>query len=180
MAITALIVKVPEAEAAVGDLRARFDAVSQLGVPAHITILFPFMPPDRVTPAVLQRVQAALDDVPAFAYALESVGRFEATTFLAPVPAEPFVLLTASMARQFPDFPPYGGQHDGTIPHLTVAHGDVENSRLAALELEKRLRAGPPIQAECNAVSLIENSSGRWQDMHVFKLTRPDPPTVHS
>ncbi|WP_050978197.1 2'-5' RNA ligase family protein [Bordetella petrii] len=64
MASTALIVKVPQAEAMVGDLRARFDAVSQLGVPAHITILFPFMAPDQVTQAVLQRVQVALRAVP--------------------------------------------------------------------------------------------------------------------
>ena len=64
MASTALIVKVPQAEAMVGDLRARFDAVSQLGVPAHITILFPFMAPDQVTQAVLQRVQAVLRAVP--------------------------------------------------------------------------------------------------------------------
>jgi hypothetical protein len=60
MAASALIVKVPEAEAVVSPLRARFDATSQLGVPAHITILFPFMDPGRVSPVVLKCQQRAL------------------------------------------------------------------------------------------------------------------------
>jgi hypothetical protein len=37
MAQTAFIVRVPEAERHVGDLRDRFDPSARLGVPAHIT-----------------------------------------------------------------------------------------------------------------------------------------------
>lgn len=170
MAITALVVKVPEAEAMVGALRARFDATAQLGVPAHITILFPFMPPDAVTPAVLQRVQAALDCVPAFAYALASVGRFDETAFLAPTPPEPFIRLTAAVAAQFPEFPPYGGRHQGMVPHLTVAHGSACDAALAATDLQAQLPAGAGIRAWCGSVSLLENASGRWKDMHAFDL----------
>ena len=39
---TALIVEVPEAEPAVGALRLEHDRSAARGVPAHITILFPF------------------------------------------------------------------------------------------------------------------------------------------
>lgn len=170
MASSALIVKVPEAEEIVGWLRARFDKTSELGVPAHITILFPFMPPDRVTPAVLDSLRAAFAIVPAFSYKLASIGRFEATTYLVPSPAEPFIALTSSAVRQFPEFPPYGGQHAEIIPHLTVAAGDAQSSALAATELAASMRARPVIQARCNAVSMLENSSGRWQETHVFKL----------
>src|SRR6185312_14804244 len=45
---TALIVAVPEAETAVGALRREHDSSAALGVPAHVTILFPFLPPERV------------------------------------------------------------------------------------------------------------------------------------
>ncbi len=41
----AVLVTVPEAESLVAPLRERFDASTALGVPAHITVLFPFMPP---------------------------------------------------------------------------------------------------------------------------------------
>jgi len=81
--------------------------------------------------------------------------------------------LTAAVAGEFPDFPPYAGQHDGTIPHLTVAHGNVEDARRAAAELQARLRSGPAVRAVCDTVSLFENSSGRWREMHVFELARP-------
>lgn len=170
MAASALIVKVPEAEPVVSPLRARFDGTSHLGVPAHITILFPFMGPDSITPAVLQRLQLALNSVPAFSYALTSIGRFEATTYLAPSLPEPFISLTTTVTRAFPKFPPYGGLHAGITPHLTVAHGDPNNAAAAAIELEMRIREFPTIQARCSSVSLLENSSGMWQETHVLKL----------
>ena len=96
---TAFIVRVPEAEACVGALRERFDASVQLGVPAHITVLVPFMSPDRVTGTVLQDAQDALSQVPSFAFSLERVARFPATAFLAPEPAEPFIELTRLRSR---------------------------------------------------------------------------------
>lgn len=170
MAASALIVKVPEAEPVVSPLRSRFDATSHLGVPAHITVLFPFMEPGSVTPAVLQRLQLALNSVPAFSYALTSIGRFEATTYLAPSLSEPFISLTTTVTKAFPECPPYGGQHAGIIPHLTVAHGDTNNAVVAASELKMRICAYPEIRARCSSVSLLENSSGKWQEMHVFEL----------
>jgi hypothetical protein len=45
---SALIVEVPEAESAVAGLRAHLDASAPLGIPAHFTVLYPFMPPSRV------------------------------------------------------------------------------------------------------------------------------------
>jgi hypothetical protein len=45
---TALIVEVPAAEPAVGHYRAELDANAGLGIPAHITILAPFLPAGRL------------------------------------------------------------------------------------------------------------------------------------
>ena len=41
---TALVVLVPEAEAIVGRLRQRYDPSAAVGMPAHITINYPFLP----------------------------------------------------------------------------------------------------------------------------------------
>jgi 2'-5' RNA ligase len=170
MPVSAIIVKVPEAEALVGQLRDRFDATASLGVPAHITILFPFMPPDDIRPDVMRDIQTALDAVSTFSYALETIERFEQTVYLAPEPAQPFMALTASVARHFPAFPPYAGVHAGVVPHLTVAQGNATDVETAAEELEQQLSRFPEVRAECGSVFLIENSSGRWKDMHEFKL----------
>ncbi|MFH0130678.1 2'-5' RNA ligase family protein [Variovorax sp. VaC1] len=170
MAISAFAVKVPAAEALVGDLRRRYDATVALGVPAHITVLVPFMDPALITPDVLALAQRVLDRTTSFTFSLSEVGRFPETAYLAPEPAEPFVAMTLAMADAFPGFPPYEGAFEGVIPHLSVAHGNALDADAAAIELQARLLASGPVHATCTEVTLIENSSGRWQDLHVFQL----------
>ena len=170
MAESAFIVRVPEAEPCVGDLRQRFDASAALGVPAHITLLFPFMSPDLVGEAVLVQAQRALDVVPSFSFSLSRVARFPATAFLAPDPPDPFIALTRSLVRAFPEYPPFRGEHDSIVPHLTVAHGSEAQAEVAARELTSAMQAHGPIRSTCNAVALLENSSGHWRKLHVFAL----------
>jgi 2'-5' RNA ligase len=172
MAESAFIVRVPEAEPCVGALRERFDASVKLGVPAHITVLVPFMSPERITEAVLQRVHRALSEVPAFSFKLAKVQRFPATAYLAPEPAEPFIALTQSLVRSFPEYPPFGGEHESVIPHLTVAHGSATEAEAAAGELAATMQTHGPITSSCACVALLENSSGLWREMHAFTLSR--------
>lgn len=167
---TALIVRVPEAEAHVASLRSRYDASARLGVPAHITLLFPFMAPGEVTPNVLAQIRVALSAVRSFAYSLGQVGRFPDTAYLAPEPAEPFVALTEALVREFPHFPPFRGEHDSVVPHLTVANGQASDADVVATELQALLRAKGPISSVCSCVVLLENSSGIWREMHTFAL----------
>ena len=170
MAISAFAVKVPAAEALVADLRHRHDATVALGVPAHITVLVPFMDPALIGAEVLERAKQALDRTPSFAFTLREVGRFPETAYLAPEPAAPFIEMTLALVKAFPDFPPYGGEHQGVVPHLTVAHGSALDADSAATELQARLLASGAVHAACTEVALIENSSGSWRDMHVFQL----------
>jgi hypothetical protein len=170
MAISAFVVKVPAAEPLADDLRRRYDATVALGVPAHITVLVPFMDPALITPEIRDRAQRALNGTPAFSFSLRKVGRFPGTAYLAPEPARPFIAMTLALMKAFPDFPPYGGEHQGVIPHLTVAHGNALDADAAAAELQARLFTLGAVHASCTEVALIENSSGRWQDFHIFQL----------
>jgi len=45
---SALIVPVPEAEPVVGEFRASLDRCAGWGVPAHVTVIYPFRAPDRL------------------------------------------------------------------------------------------------------------------------------------
>ncbi|MCO5396748.1 2'-5' RNA ligase family protein [Ralstonia soli] len=170
MSVSALVVKVPAADGLVGDLRDRFDATARLGVPAHITVLFPFMPPDEITSGVLEQTQTALNAVPSFSFSLASVGRFPTTAYLSPTPQDPFVALTTVLTKCFPKFQPYASAHADVVPHLTVAHGDAVNAQAVAMELERRLGESTPILARCGSIALLENSSGRWRELHTFAL----------
>ncbi|RIX75938.1 2'-5' RNA ligase family protein [Acidovorax cavernicola] len=170
MPISAFAVKVPAAEAIAADLRRRFDPTVALGVPAHITLLVPFMDPARITDDVLARAQRVLQRTASFSFSLGKVGRFPETAYLAPEPAAPFIEMTRALVKEFPEFPPYDGAHDDIIPHLSVAHGNALHAEEAAIELQARLLAAGPVQARCTEVTLIENASGRWVDMDVFPL----------
>jgi len=170
LAQSALIVRVPQADPFVARLRERFDPAARLGVPAHITVLFPFASPERITPARLEALRAIAASVRVFAFRLARIERFPGTLYLAPEPVESFVALTEALALKFPEFPPYGGEFDTIIPHLTVAQGTPEELRAA----ERELRAAWPVQGievpACSQLSLIENSSGRWKPMSEFAL----------
>lgn len=173
MSQTGFIVRVPQAEARVASLRDRFDASAALGVPAHITLLFPFMPPEAIDAAVLQGIREALAGACAFDFALASAARFPATAYLAPEPATPFIDLTDRLARRFPAYPPFGGEFESVIPHLTVAHGDAALAELAHAALTRGLAAHGAIHGRCDAVVLLENASGCWREMHAFPLAAP-------
>ena len=139
-------------------------------MPAHITVLMPFMPPERITPQVFDQVKAALGASRPFSFTLGEVGRWPETTYLVPKPASPFVQMTKALADTFPDYPPYGGRYSGVMPHLTVA----DRNAILASEAEGELRAildeRGPIASVCKAVDMYENSSGLWRFMHAIAL----------
>ena len=82
---SALIVSVPAADPVVGMLRNRLDSSAPLGVPAHITVLYPFMPPELIDPQVVSELEELFSGVDGFDLALTSVGWFEtAVVYLVP------------------------------------------------------------------------------------------------
>jgi 2'-5' RNA ligase len=165
---TALIIAVPEAEALVGDWRERYDNAS-LGIPAHVTLLFPFVPSEKVDDALLAELRELFAAQPAFSFSLPRVARFPEVAWLAPEPATPFRRLTELIYSRYPDYPPYEGVHDEIIPHLTVGVGD------AALqdEIEAALMTHLPIDAEArHATMLVEDDVGRWQVSDEFSFPR--------
>src|SRR5690348_8621307 len=64
--VSAVLVQVPEAERVVSRHRARLDAAATAGVPAHVTVLFPFVPPAAITAETLAALAAAVAPVSAF------------------------------------------------------------------------------------------------------------------
>jgi 2'-5' RNA ligase len=168
MAESAFAVNVPEAEPYVGVLREQFDPSAKLGVPAHITLLYPFMSPEQITDSVLRKAGVAFSRARVFTFHLIDIARFSEATYIRPEPGEPFIALTKAIVHQFPKHLPYGGQYDAIVPHLTVAQGQYDRD-LIETRLASRLPAGG-IEASCKEVVLLENSSGLWRHMHSFPL----------
>ncbi|MFD1528908.1 2'-5' RNA ligase family protein [Pseudonocardia aurantiaca] len=168
--LSALIVPVPEAEPLVGRLRAELDTAAALGVPAHVTVMFPFVPPADVDDKVLAVVQDVVAAVPAFEARFPRVEWFdEDVVWLAPEPAAPFVALAEGIRARF-GLEPYEGAHGlKVIPHLTVGHrAPLPRMRTAAAELEP----GLPLRAHVGSVRLMAGSdvAGSWTTVAEFSL----------
>jgi hypothetical protein len=170
---SALIVAVPEAEPLVKALRERFDPSAAVGVPAHITILYPFVPPGEITPAVVDELRQFFASFAAFDFVLPELRRFPTVLYLAPAPAEPFKALIHAVVERYPDYLPYGGAFpvSQVIPHLTIADVD-EAAQIEDIEREftQQHAAQLPVKATANEVLLIENTSGRWETRQGFAL----------
>jgi 2'-5' RNA ligase len=150
---SALVVTVPEAEPAVAPHRERLDEAASWGVPAHVTVLFPFLPPAEIDERVLGTLGRAAATVPAFFVSLDRLGWFgERVVWLAPEPAEPFQRLTAAVTARFPGIRPYEGAYDEVVPHLTVGH-DHPAAELAAAGTA--VAAHLPIRARVDTLRLI-------------------------
>lgn len=169
MAETALVVMVPEAEPYVGALRQRYDPAAAVGVPAHVTVLIPFVPFEQLSDDVLRRVELVSMSTKPFDFRFRSSARFTDCLYLCPEPAQPFVNLTTRVVAEFPGYLPYGGRFDTIVPHLTVAQGD-EHDLIEAERLLTSAHALLDVRFKCDALVLLENSSCRWNESATFRL----------
>jgi 2'-5' RNA ligase len=157
---SALLIPVLEAESAVHDLRSRHDPSAVVGIPAHVTVLFPFLPVEHADDLVLAGLRELFALHPPFEFRLTRTARFPRTLYLPPEPEEPFRSLTEAVFHRFPDFPPYEGRYDDVVPHLTVA--DLVDPSIL-VQAETRVARALPIVARADAVWLMaENEHGRW------------------
>jgi hypothetical protein len=100
---TAVVVTVPEIGRLVEVQRRRFDRSAAWGVPAHLTVLYPFVAPPDVDDPVLTRLGAAVAAVPAFSCRFGSTAWFgDEVLWLAPEPDQPFRDLTSAVSKAFP------------------------------------------------------------------------------
>jgi 2'-5' RNA ligase len=170
VAESALLVPVPAAEPLVHEHRLAHDPVAPLGIPAHITLLYPFVPPDGIDAAVERAVAEVVAGFDAFDFTLRDVRSFaDGVVYLAPEPEQPFTALTAAFGARWPEHPPYGGGYDTVIPHLTVAMANA----VPVNALETVLRANLPVSSRATEVWLMEGRVGDgWVRRAAFPLTQ--------
>jgi 2'-5' RNA ligase len=156
---TAVIVPVPEAEAVLDEWRKRAsDPASAPKLPAHVTLVVPFVPTAGLDAALLDDLRDVAAAATPFEFELRETRRFPMTLYLAPDPPEPFVRLTEAIATRYPQHPPYSGAFDSIVPHLTVAEG--AQPILAAAEAVARPLL--PIQCAARELHLLEELEPGW------------------
>jgi 2'-5' RNA ligase len=129
-------------------------------MPAHITALYPFLPRDYLTGQVLATLGELCAELPFLEVAFRRAAQFPGVLCLDPEPADELRRLTAAIAEQWPQAPPYAGAFKEVIPHLTVAHG-VEDSVLT--EIETDAIRGLPFKAQLVEACLYAFDGARWR-----------------
>jgi 2'-5' RNA ligase len=156
--VTTLIVPVPAAD------RLVHESARDAGMPAHITLLYPFLEPGEVDEDVEAELGLLFAGERAFDFELTDVGLFPGVVYVAPNPVAPFVALTELLARRWPENPPYGGSFNDIVPHLTVAHG----ARVPS-GLDKLL----PLPARAAEAWLVTRAGSRWVKRASFPFGQP-------
>jgi len=164
-----LIVEIPEVEPLVGPFRLELDQNAQLGVPAHVTVLYPFVPPAGIDDATLDRLRLVFAAIPGFGFVLDHIDWFgEQVLWVGPADDRPFRALTRVAMAAFPDYLPYGGAFADPIPHLTVGEG---GAPAVMRDAESSIRPGLPVRGTASSVSLlVQDETGHWSRHERFPL----------
>ncbi len=138
-------------------------ASAALGVPAHVTLLFPFKAPDELRREDRLRLASILEAYGAFGFRLTQVRDWESVRYLEVEPREPFTRLVERLVAAYPTWVPYGGSVP-YVPHVTLSEGSPD---------EHPPIADPPAplgRRADRAVLIVQEDSGRWRPHWRFRL----------
>jgi 2'-5' RNA ligase len=165
----AIVVPVPIAEPITA--RLRDERMRALRVPAHVTLLFPFVETERVDDAMVNELRDFFARVRRFPFQLATVDVFEGSghagssvIWLRPVPQEPFIELTNALSERY-DIAPYGGAFAAVQPHLTVTHVPDGSSRE---HVYGRLAPHLPLACRADEATLLEEGHTAWRTVARF------------
>ena len=172
---SAILLAVPEAEPLVHEWRAQGDPSAAHGVPAHVTLLYPFLPTHELDEGVLGELGWFFSGVDAFEVSFASVGRWEhvGVVYLAPQ-STALTELTRALARRWPECPPYAGEipPDEVIPHLTIVRTEDRALRQSAANA---VSPALPLRALLKEASLwVSDEAGEWTQRATFPLGPPE------
>lgn len=128
-------------------------------MPAHITVVFPFLPADRLTDEVLTELRGLCGEVGDLAVTFTRTSRLPGLLWLDPEPTESLKQLTVAIVRRWPEAPRYGGAvDDEVVPHLTVAYADGDALDAVETDIKSKL----PLPVTLTEARLYVFERGRW------------------
>ncbi|HEY6569586.1 MAG TPA: 2'-5' RNA ligase family protein [Candidatus Limnocylindrales bacterium] len=166
---SALVIRV-ELPAALAALRLRSDQNAADGVPAHVTLLYPFAEPAAIDAGVVGTVASIVGRHAPWSMVLGERRRWPEVLYASVEPDAPVRALQAELAAAFPTLPLGWGEFEFT-PHVTIAEGPGAHDPAVA---------GDPAWSELpltqivDAVELIvRDADGRWRVDRQFPMRDP-------
>jgi hypothetical protein len=165
--LNVVLIPVPEADDIVRPVAQRLSPERSFPrTVAHIS-LCGFKRTDQIDDAALEELGDFFAAVPPFDAFLDRVERFSSgLAYLAPEPRSVFDGLIKRLSSMYPETPPYGGQFDVVIPHMSLYLGP----DCAEKELEPA-RWCLPIHFHVSQARLVEYSPTVCRDLASFVLS---------
>ena len=134
----------------------------ELGIPFHITLLFPFTPREQLTAGLLAELRAFFAARRGFEFELARVAEWPGVVYAVPEPDTALRDCMQALFLRFPQWPPYGGVHPEVIPHATL--GEEVDAPSVRAEIERRLAGHLPRRYKVDAGTLLEEFARReWR-----------------
>lgn len=159
---TALILPLEPVDESVEAFRNVHDPAANLGLPAHITLIFPFIPLLGFDADAERALERLMRESAGFSFELDRVETFDDVAYLAPVSDGPLVQLIQSLTQSFPAYLPYAGAFETVIPHLTVGGKGCADQAAREIDL--------PVRGVADRASLLRDSGERWVTHKHFRL----------
>lgn len=162
-----LVIPVPAADPLLASVAARYPGTVRVGVPAHVTLLYPFIAADELDEQITNALGELLVKQVPMTVEFAECYRRGGFVALRPDPVAGLSELSNATRRQWPDVKPYGGLYGDDVElHLTVA---MSSSEKTAATIEREVTADLPIAAELREVWLVA-FEGRWKLRQRFEL----------
>jgi 2'-5' RNA ligase len=141
-------------------LRVRHVPDAVHGLPAHLTLLYPFAAPASIDAVLLDRIGAIAAMHRRLTVTLAGRGRWPDALYATVVPDAPIRALQADLGAAFPSFPLYEDPDLRFEPHVTV----VEGSGVADPAIASDAAWGElPIDRHLPEVHLLVKAGVRWR-----------------
>lgn len=155
---TGLVIPVPAADALLALMETRHPGTVREGVPAHVSLLYPFVGVAELDERVTHALSELFGEHEPMAIELVECYRHGGFVALRPDPINGLTELTSKTRDRWPDVVPYEGVYGDVEPHLTVA---MRASEETALRIEQEISEQLPISAELREAWLVA-FEGRW------------------
>lgn len=164
---TAVVIPVPELDPVLAVVADRSPDAVRAGVPAHLTLLYPFVPAAGLTGATVDRCRTLCAGAGPLACTFTRTTAGPSMVATAPEPAGPVAALATALRAEWPEHPPYGGRF-GTDPdpHVTLALGPVPEPAGVTGAADALL----PVDAHLRTAVLVELTADGWRERAVLPL----------
>jgi 2'-5' RNA ligase len=140
-----------------------------LGIPFHVTLLYPFAPREELTGVLLEETRAFFAVRRPFEFALTRIAMWPRVVYAVPEPDDELRDLMRALFARFPQWPPYDRIHDEVVPHATL--GEEVDAAAVRDEIERRVAPLLPLRCQARDVALLEEfEPERWRERERFPL----------